>query len=570
MTIPARTLRDLAFVLLPVALSLALLASLYDRDITQKLYLGASYYLLLGTVLCWAGTHLYAARDCSWRALIAWVQDNRAGLVVAISVTAVAALAVEPALRVLSDEANLVGTSKNLFASRSPTFTVSGKFYYGSYWDVDVAIDQRPPLFPFLVSLIHVALGYSYRNVFVFNLLLLPAFILTAYRLAKSLAGETFGVVAALLVVAHPIVLLSVRSGGFDFLAAFLALLVVRSFLVFARRQRPRQLAILWVNLCLFATVRYESALFIAPVVGSLLVLRMVHWRTLRPFALLYALTPAFLAPRIWLSLLRGSVPKQSPGTVAVSVENVLGNAYGYFQPLLEPLGSFPAHDGLLLALGLLGCGMGLRWLLRRLAAGDWSAPETKFAWLVIAWLGLQCAILFSYAWGRAQYPSAARLFIPLDVSLSLMAAWVLTRTLERYRRFVPILIAGAIVTTQLPVAAQGRMMNRLTQTRESAATWRFFEGVPEQQILVVTDRPNHFTIMNYGAMTFENARRDPYLLTAFQRRLFQDIYVIQQLKQSTLEPLPGYELWSDRELAPVFEFQNDANVLLRVSRLAR
>jgi hypothetical protein len=132
------------------------------------------------------------------------------------------------------------------------------------------------------------------------------------------------------------------------------------------------------------------------------------------------------------------------------------------------------------------------------------------------------------------------------------------------------VLLALALVVTQLPVASQHRMMNRLTQTRESATTWRFFESLHEKRILVVTDRPNHFTIMNYGAMSFESARRDPYLFTAFDRRLFHDIYVIQQVRLSTHEPLPGYEIWPHRKLDPVLEFQNDADVLVRISRVAR
>jgi hypothetical protein len=85
-----------------------------------------------------------------------------------------------------------------------------------------------------------------------------------------------------------------------------------------------------------------------------------------------------------------------------------------------------------------------------------------------------------------------------------------------------------------------------------------------------VTDRPNHFTIMNYGAMSFQAARNDPYLSTAHARHLFLDVYVIQQLKLSTNEPLPGYEIWAERQLTPVFEFQNDADVLVRISRLER
>jgi hypothetical protein len=130
-------------------------------------------------------------------------------------------------------------------------------------------------------------------------------------------------------------------------------------------------------------------------------------------------------------------------------------------------------------------------------------------------------------------------------------------------------LLAAALLALQLPVASQHRTLNRLTQTRESATTWRFFERLGEKRILIVTDRPNHFTIMDYGAMSFDSARRDPYLLTAFARHLFYDIYVIQQIKVSTNEPLPGYEIWPTRKLDPVLEFQNDADVLVRISRLA-
>ncbi len=119
---------------------------------------------------------------------------------------------------------------------------------------MDVAIDRRPTLFPFLVSLVHSALGYSYRNVFLFNLLVLPVFLVVSYRLAKSLGGETFGVVASLLAAAHPVTLLSVRSGGFDFLRCSLACSASRASAT-AFDQSPAKLAILWMNLCMFATV---------------------------------------------------------------------------------------------------------------------------------------------------------------------------------------------------------------------------------------------------------------------------------------------------------------------------
>jgi hypothetical protein len=133
-----------------------------------------------------------------------------------------------------------------------------------------------------------------------------------------------------LFVAAHPVTLISVRSGGFDFCALVFALLVSKSLLDYCRDRSPLNLALLWLNLCVFAEIRYESALFIVPVVVLLLLFKMVRWNTLRPYAFVYALTPAYLFPRIWQSVLRGNVPDQEPGTVTFSVGNFSDNAYEY------------------------------------------------------------------------------------------------------------------------------------------------------------------------------------------------------------------------------------------------
>lgn len=560
--------------ILPALLSAALLillgVSLNDITLARQLFVHTSYYFLMATVLCWAGVYLYAAREVRSETIALWLRANWSGVFIALVVTLVAGISIEPALRVLSDEANLLGISKNLWANQTATFTVSGKNYYESYFDVDVAIDQRPTLFPFLVSVVHVVLGYSYSNVFLFNLLLLPAFLLVSYRLAKIIGGETLGIVVALLLAAHPILLISVRSGGFDFFAAFFSLLILRSLHDFILTRSPARLAIVWMNLCMFAEIRYESALFIPPLVVLLLLFKMVNVGVLRPYAFIYALTPAFLLPRIWQAMLRGSVPAQEPGTATFSIENFVNNTYEYFLPIFEPLSSYPAHSRIVMAVGVVGCALWVRWMFGQIKKFDFESKELRFAMCVTVWMLAQAGLVFTYVWGRAQYPSAARLVMVLDIFLSFSAAFALCFALRRFTKIVPILLACAVLATQLPVAAQGRMMNRLTQTRESAATWRFFKHLNEPRILIVTDRPNHFTIMNYGAMSFESARADAHLFTALDRHLFHDVYLIQQIQLSTSEPLAGYEFWSDRKLDTVYEFQNDADVLVRISRVDR
>jgi hypothetical protein len=559
-----------ALILVPLALVALVAVGLSDLAYAQRLFVQTTYYFLFATVLCWAGTYLHAARDLRREAVTAWVKENWPGLVIAALVTLVAWRAVHPGLWVLSDEADLVGTSKNLFASRTATFTVSGKNYYDSFWDVDVAIDRRPALFPFLVSLVHVLRGYSFANAFLLNLLLLPAFVLVSYRLAKSLGGETFGVVASLLVVAHPITLLAVRSGGFDFLALFFSLLVVKSLLDHLRDPSAARLAILWMNLCMFAETRYESALFILPVLGLVLAFRLASRTLLRPYAFIYALTPLYLAPRIWQAALRGSVPEQDPGVTPFSLAHFASNAREYFRPVLSPFDGYPAHAGIVIGLGLVGC---LLWLCsqrRQWRAPAWADPRLRAALVVASWMLLQVVVVFSYAWGRAQAPSAARLVIAIDTFFSFFAAWALTVTLRRWRTPAAVLVAAALLAMHLPIASQHRFLNRLTQTRETATAWRFFDSLHEKRILIVTDRPDLFTIMDYGAMTFEAARRDPFLFEALSRRLFYDVYVVQQIRLSTGSPMPGYDIWPGRRLETMLQYQNDADLAIRISRVAR
>jgi hypothetical protein len=567
---PTSSPRKVALILVALALVALLGIGLADGGVTQALFVHTTYFFLMATVLCWVGTYLHAGRDLRREKIVAWVKENWPGLVVAAAVTAVAWLAVHPALRILSDEAGLVGTSKNLFASRTATFTVSGKNYYDSYWDIDVAIDRRPALFPFLVSLVHVVRGYTYENAFLFNLLLLPVFVLVSYRLAKSLGGETLGLVASLLVVAHPITLIAVRSGGFDFAALVFSLLVIKSLLDHVRDPTAASLAIAWMNLCMFAEIRYESALFILPVVALLLVFRLVDGTLLRPYAFIYALTPAYLSPRIWQAALRGSVPEQEPGVTPFSLGNFFNNAREYFKPVLSPLDGYPAHAGIVIALGLVGCVLWLRSHRRELWAPDWRDPRLRSAAFVAGWMFLQVIIVFSYGWGRAQAPSAARLVIAIDTFFSFCAAWALTVSLSRWRPFTAVLIAAAVLAIHVPIASQHRFLNRLTQTRETATAWRFFDSLHEHRILIVTDRPELFTIMDYGAMSFESARKDPFIFEAFARHLFYDVYVVQQIELSTGSPLPGYEIWPQRRLETMLEYQNDADVLIRISRLGR
>ena len=559
------TPQNIILVLLPILTTTLLLG---ESKYVEPLFTHSAYYLLLILVASWFIVYALSARGLTKATAWGWIRENKAGIIIALAVTIIAGLAIHPALRVLADETNLLGTSRSLFFNKTATFTTTGKYYYDDFWDARVVIDRRPALFPFLVSLLHVVRGYTYTNAFWLNLLVLPIFVLTAYRLAKSLGGGVFAAGAALLVAAHPITLISCRSGGFDFMAAFFAMLVVKSFFDHCRAPSADRLAVLWMNFCMFAEVRYESGLFVAPLVFFLLIFRLAKLEYLRPYRVIYSLTPIYLLPRIWQAILRGNVPEQDSGTVSFGVHNFISNAPNYFKSLLTPFDYHVSHSAFIIGLGIVGCVLALRWVVRHLTAPDRPVPALQFAAFVAGWMILQLIIVFAYVWGRPLHPASARLIIAIDTFFSFPAAWTLTVMLAKLKPVVTIVVCASLFTIYLPVASRGRLLNELTLTREAATCWRFFESLHEPRILIVDERPNLYTVMNYGAVDFGSAKEDRSVLDGLARHLFYDIYVVQKIDLGTNQPRPEYQIWPERAKQTMLEFQNDANSTVRISRL--
>jgi hypothetical protein len=318
----------------------------------------------------------------------------------------------------------------------------------------------------------------------------------------------------------------------------------------------------------MFTEIRYETGLFLPHVVALLLIFRLAKWSHIRPYRFIYALSPAFLLPRIWQAILRGNVPEQDPGAVTFGFTNFVQNTRDYLQPILTPFDSRLPHSAVVIALGIVGSILWLHKLDRRLLSRDWQSPHLKFGAMLCGWMILQFVIVFSYIWGRAQHPAASRLLISIDTFFAFPAAWTLVAMLKRLRPFTAPLIAAGVFAIYLPVASEYRILNELTLTREASTGWRFFESLHEKRILIVTERPGVYTVMEYGAVDFESAKNDPSLLEAFKRHLFYDIYLVQQIDLATTKPMPQYDIWPDRERMPMLEFQNDGNATVRISRL--
>ena len=231
-----------------------------------------------------------------------------------------------------------------------------------------------------------------------------------------------------------------------------------------------------------------------------------------------------------------------------------------------------------MLALGLIGTAVVVVAIVNELRAQGLRA-RLEFVILAVAALGVLTLINFSYNWGKPLHAAAVRLFVWLDAYLGIAAAWCLVLVARRLpvelrgkRSIAPVALVASVALffMNIPSAAAGRFTNALVLTREAAQTWKFFERLGDKRIFILCDRPGLYTIMNYGAGYISLADNDRSPLYELSRRLYQDIYVIQEIDANTRQPLPDFNVWRDVEMDTMQEFQNGDSSFVRISRVRK
>jgi hypothetical protein len=561
----------------PVGVALLVAATLRHRDWNEPFFVYSAYYIL-STML---GVYFLVLLS-GWGEVLsarAWIRQNVAGIITTAMVGTTVLYGVAPGFRVLADEANLVGVSKNLFFHKTANFAVMGKWYFENYWNLVDVTDRRPALFPFLVSLVHMVRGYHAENAFHLNAILFVLFVFSSYHLAKCLGGEVFGVASALLVAASPNTLVAARSGGFDLLAALLLLIVIQRFHDYAKDPSPRALALLSLSLCLLAHVRVEGLGLVAVAGVVVLSLRMFKWSHLRGFGFVYALIPVFLVSRYWQSVAKADDAEQPLSTTLFGRKNFVQNVRDYLGLAAHPLQFDGPHARLLMICGGAGCLLLVWGFVRHARARTLQRAHVQLAVFVGALFAMEVVLSFSYAFGQSSLPASARLFIWLDTLVSFVSAWLLTllgrrlavrsETIQgRSSVAITTIACAALFAMYLPVASEARFMNALFLTRQAAETWRFFDRLGEKRILVLSDRPGLYSIMDYGSLDLSTSVAEGNSLFELSRHLYKDIYLIQEMDLETKQPRPGFGSWPNVPLEPVLDFQITATTFVRIARV--
>jgi hypothetical protein len=432
-----------------------------DRSGTRGLYLAALepspptgkteavflahvlYWTMPAVLLVWAvagwRVRRLAGRDdpvpaAGGRALPRWLGGALLGS--ALLATLLVAWLLPPAMRMQFDETSLCGTAQGMHRDRVALMTMAAvPGSDGELVPLDWNLDKRPPLFAFLVSVLHDVSGYRLANAFLVNLALLWLLLAGLGNLAARAFGVLGGFAAQCLALGAPLLMHCATSAGFELLAVVAMFAAVVAARAAVAEPRPERIAYLLATLVLTAWTRYEASLAGAALL--LWVLRRIGLRALvAPGTRWVWAAGAMLAVPLALLLWQGRDPGyylEAGGEALLAVGHLREHAW----PFLAAWGDFGLRAPLPGLAALLGGFAALLMLLRSRGA----ALAVLTPWLLP--VAVQTLVVLAWFYGDAREPTALRLFLPSAVLMALSPLLVLCLCRDRLRPWLTAALGG-------------------------------------------------------------------------------------------------------------------------------
>lgn len=471
---------------------------------------------LLGTLLYGAMpvVLLLAAAAAVWRfrhrdRQRSWWRQAWPGALLAAAATAAVVAAVPAELRVQFDETNLVGCAHNMHALRTAVVTTGAVPYDGVPFPLENVVDKRPPLFPFLVSLLHELRGSRPGHAFAVNAALLAAALFGAFAAVRPRLGLPAACAAPLLLLAVPLSTIVATSAGFDLLAAVLFALVLLAALDFTRvPDPPRAVALLAAGM-LFAQARYES------LAALVVVLALAAWQVRGRFrpdwrcALALAACPGLLLP-VGLLLLHARNPDFYPEAAGAPLLG-LGHLVAHLPPLLAGWVAPAPANPLPGVLAWLALPAWVAWLAARTAGAA--------TWLVAAPVLAVTALTLAWFYGDVREVTALRLFLPF-AWLTALSPLLLAARFGRGAALGLLAFAAPVALWRTAAVARGEAFPPHAITQLSAALDRALPtlGVDPRTTLWVSTIAQHLVVLGHAAVsprTFQRRGADLQQLVA-------------------------------------------------------
>lgn len=540
-----------------------------NMGLMEFFFLNTSYYLILLLCILWVITIFYLLGHYKPNIKRFFVK-YRFGILASLMLSFIIFLSVKPTFRVLSDESNLVAVSKSMIYEKRVDNVLMGACYYEHFYPIERSIPKRPLLFPFLIHILHIFLGYRVENVFILNFFILFILFFLIFILIKELLKSDIWAFAAIILVAsQPIISQIATSGGFDLFSILFLLISFLALRWFLKKPSGLQFSLLWINLLMLTNIRYEGIIYFAIIICYLLVFRYVKVNFFMDnIKIIYICTPMILLLTFWQRLIikgRGFEVLGKP----FSLKFFLEHNKIFFKGLLN-YDFFLPYATIVNLIGLLS----LIYFAYLFFSTHKMQKRNKIHLIAI------CTICISIYWflinsfhiGRIDEPCQGRIFAFAFLLLSLSALMLTTKIKIFRQKPVYILILSVLIFILYhPVSVQDSFSRGLTLPREYRFVLNFLKHENEKgkNSLIISKRPGFYTIHDYGAVDFNYANKQSRsIVVGYRNHLCEEIYIVQDIEYTTLEPTEETRLGPKYIIEPLREIQNNSRFFTRISRL--
>lgn len=478
--------------------------------------------------------------------------------------------------KIVMDEIMLLGTSMSMHLDKSVLTPIRGNDIQGAFVILDGIVDKRPLFFPFLVSLLHDVFGYRPANAFVLNGGLTFVFLGLVQVAGRKLAGRLGGWLGVALFTGLPLLAHNATGGGFELLnlTMILATLLLGARWV-EKRDGPALTAFCYSAL-LLAQVRYESVIFLIPVV---LLVFFGWYREQRPVLSWPVLVAPLLMihyplhhrifdlrPTAWEMF---SKPGYSePFSLAYIPDNLAHALTFFFGKAADQPNSI-----VLSALGVIAVPFFGLLALKRLRT---LATEPAVSVAVMAFglgLALQFLLLMAYFWGKFDDAVIRRLSLPTHLALVIAVMAILPQFSRPVviRTLLGVAVLG-LLARSIPSMAAHAYSQEYLPGRETAWRRAFIAAQPRPDYLMIdNDSPLWLTHRVTSTPTVVAVKRREDIAFHMRNRTFSAVYVFQRL---TVNPENNEQtLREGDDLGPDFVLetvQEERMHILTVSRISR
>ncbi len=479
--------------------------------------------------------------------------------------------------KIVMDEIMLLGSSMSMHFSRTVLVPIRGNDIQGAFVIMDGMMDKRPLFFPFLESVVHDITGYRPANAFILNGLLTFIFLGLVNAFGRLVAGRPAGWLGVALFAGLPLLGQNATSGGFDLLNILMilaTLLLCARFI--ARRDLPSFTALCYSAL-LMAQVRYESPIFLVPVVAAILWVWVLEGRAILSWQVVIApllMVHCALHNRIFAirdtAWQLQSKPEFSKPFSPDNIPNNLAHAISFFfgKPTDQP------NSYVLSALGCVAIVFMLLLVYKRLRTLTTESPISVATVFFTFGFAAQFGLMMCYFWGTFDDPVIRRLSLPTHLWM-VLAVLVVLQQFPRpavVRTLLAVAVLG-ILTQGVPSMAAHAYNQEYLAGLETAWRRQFIADQPRKDYLVIDNDSILWLTHEVSATTVEQVhlRRDS-MVFHLRNHTFSNVYVFQRFDinpdTGKMTMRDGDDLGPDYVLEPVREERLLTLTLSRISRV--